>query len=227
VKVNPSHRGANPPIPGRTTRSGRSYAQSKENNDVPIRRNKRVTFEEDIQRSMMNMQREIEYEHNLASQVSPNPEMDIGYEEYESIVIARIIETLKLRFMMGGGLSHGQQYLLQRGLKKFGKARHEAAFSELDQLHQRVVFEPIDVKPVVNDKFVLAQEALMFLTQKRCGKVKGRMVFNGKPTRAWLSREESASPTMSLRNFLPRSSLQICRKRQPTSNYLMSETESD
>ena len=197
----PSHGGANPPISGRTTRSGRSYAQSMENNDVPIRRNKRVTFEEDIQRSMMNMQREIEYEHNLASQVSPNPEMDIGYEEYESIVIARIIETLKLRFMMGGGLSHGQQYLLQRGLKKFGKAGHEAAFSEWDQLHQRVVFEPIDVKKLTAQERQRAQEALMFLRQKGCGKVKGRMVFNGKPTRVWLSREELASPTVSLESL--------------------------
>ena len=197
----PTHGGANYPIPGRTTRSGRTYVQSVENNDVPMRRNKKVTFEDDLKRSMMNMQRELEFEHNLASQVSPNPDMDIGYEEHESIVIARIIETLKLQFMMKKGTSNGQQYLLQKGLKKFGKAGHEAAFSELDQLHQRVVFEPIDVKKLTAQERRRAQEALMFLTQKRCGKIKGRMVFNGKPTRAWLSREESASPTVSLESL--------------------------
>ena len=35
----------------------------------------------------------------------------------------------------------------------------------------------------------------MFLTEKQDKSAKGRMVHNGKPTREWLSREESASPT--------------------------------
>ena len=38
-------------------------------------------------------------------------------------------------------------------------------------------------------------EALMFLSEKRDGKKKGRMVYNGKETRKWLTREDSASPT--------------------------------
>ena len=37
----------------------------------------------------------------------------------------------------------------------------------------------------------------MFLSQKRDGTVKGRMVYNGKPTRNWISREEVTSPTVS------------------------------
>ena len=40
--------------------------------------------------------------------------------------------------------------------------------------------------------------ALMFLTEKRDGSVKGRMVYNGKPTREWLSKDDAASPTASL-----------------------------
>jgi hypothetical protein len=35
--------------------------------------------------------------------------------------------------------------------------------------------------------------ALMFLTEKRDKSVKGRMVYNGKPTREWLSQEDAAS----------------------------------
>ena len=47
-----------------------------------------------------------------------------------------------------------------------------------------------------------AMEALMFLTEKRPDlegntKIKGQMVYNGKPTRAWLNKEDSASPTVS------------------------------
>ena len=40
-----------------------------------------------------------------------------------------------------------------------------------------------------------AMTALMFLTEKFDSTIKGRMVYNGKPTRGWLSREDSASPT--------------------------------
>jgi hypothetical protein len=42
----------------------------------------------------------------------------------------------------------------------------------------------------------------MFLGEKRCRTVKGRMVYNGKPTREWLSREDSASPTAALESIM-------------------------
>jgi hypothetical protein len=47
-----------------------------------------------------------------------------------------------------------------------------------------------------------AQEALMFLTEKRDGSIKGRMVYNGKPTREWVSREDTTSPTASLESIM-------------------------
>ena len=45
-------------------------------------------------------------------------------------------------------------------------------------------------------------EALMFLTEKRDGRIKGRMVYNGKPTREWLSRDDAASPTAALESIM-------------------------
>ena len=44
--------------------------------------------------------------------------------------------------------------------------------------------------------------ALMFLTEKRDKSVKGRMVYNGKPTREWLTREDSASPIAALESIM-------------------------
>ena len=44
--------------------------------------------------------------------------------------------------------------------------------------------------------------ALMFLTEKRDKSVKGRMVNNGKLTREWLTREDSASPTAALESIM-------------------------
>jgi hypothetical protein len=46
------------------------------------------------------------------------------------------------------------------------------------------------------------EQALMFLEEKRDGTVKGRMVYNGKPTREWLSREDYASPTAALKSIM-------------------------
>jgi hypothetical protein len=43
----------------------------------------------------------------------------------------------------------------------------------------------------------------MFLGEKRDGTVKGNMVYNGKPTREWLSREDSVSPTAALESIMP------------------------
>jgi hypothetical protein len=48
-----------------------------------------------------------------------------------------------------------------------------------------------------------AQQALMFLGKKRDGTVKGRMVYNGKPTKKWLAREDSRSPTAALESIIP------------------------
>jgi len=39
---------------------------------------------------------------------------------------------------------------------------------------------------------------LMFITEKRDTTVKARLVYNGKPTREWISKEEATSPTVSL-----------------------------
>ena len=87
-------------------------------------------------------------------------------------------------------------------MKKFGEDGAQAATKELDQLHQRNCFSPVDVSAMTPSEKKKAQEALMFLTEKRDGTIKGRMVYNGKPTREWMSREDAASPTVSLESIM-------------------------
>ena len=41
----------------------------------------------------------------------------------------------------------------------------------------------------------------MFLTEKHDGSIKGRQVYNGKPTREWLTRQDSASPTVAMESI--------------------------
>jgi hypothetical protein len=48
-----------------------------------------------------------------------------------------------------------------------------------------------------------AQQALMLLREKQDRTIKGRMNYNGKPTREeWPSREDSASPTAALESIM-------------------------
>eukprot|EP00980_Cylindrotheca_fusiformis_P024001 scaffold11319_cov78-Cylindrotheca_fusiformis.AAC.6 len=67
------------------------------------------------------------------------------------------------------GYSFGQQYMLQK------------------------------VADMTATEWKKAQQALMFLTEKRDGTKKGRAVYNGVPTREWVDRgEDAASPTAYL-----------------------------
>ena len=44
--------------------------------------------------------------------------------------------------------------------------------------------------------------SLMLLTEKKHGDIKGRQVYNGKPTRDWVSKEDKASPTVATEALL-------------------------
>jgi hypothetical protein len=53
----------------------------------------------------------------------------------------------------------------------------------------------------------------IFLIEKRDGRVKGRLVYNGKPTREWVSKDDAASPTASLEGILLTSILDVKENR--------------
>ena len=144
---------------------------------------------------------EIEYCHNLIAQVHPNPNEDVEYKNTHAMLIARCMDDIN-NMVTTRGASFAQQFLLHKGLKVFGDHGHEAATKEMDQLHRRNCFTPISVKDMTSTERRKAMGALMFLTEKRDKSVKGRMVYNGKPTREWLTREDSASPTAALESIM-------------------------
>ena len=112
--------------------------------------------------------------------------------------MARFITHCNQKQSVQKGWCYSQQCMLQKGLKVFKEGGSEAAIKELKQQHDRVCFRPIRIADMSETERRKAQEALMFLTEKRNKDIKGRMVYNGKPTREWLSKEDSASPTASL-----------------------------
>jgi hypothetical protein len=143
------------------------------------KKKRKVSFAEDELR-------QLEYCHNLVAQVKPDEEMNIEYVSDEAMLIARFIQDITMN-VNEHRASFAQQYMLQKGLKVFGNKGHKALMKEINQQHKRTCFAPLKVKEMKHSKRKKAQMALMFLTEKRDKSVKGRMVYNGKPTRECLS----------------------------------------
>jgi hypothetical protein len=149
------------------------------------------------------MDPELEVRHNLFIQSKSKKVKEDFYTEGQALLIAHLMVEMDYKAANVGGAAHfAQQYILQKGLKKFGQKGSDAATKELKQLHDCVCFEPISVADMSQSEIQKSMEALMLLTEKRDGTIKGRMVYNGKPTREWLSREDSTSPTVSLESLI-------------------------
>ena len=89
------------------------------------------------------------------------------------------------------------QYTLKKGLQVFGPKGTEAVFSEMKQLHDRKVCEPVHRKDLSSGQRNKALGYLMFLKQKRCGRIKGRGCADGRKQRVWTTKEDATSPTVS------------------------------
>ncbi len=89
------------------------------------------------------------------------------------------------------------QYNLKPGLRKFGSRGQTAAVSELTQLHVMDTWKPMFADRLSREEKMKALSSLLFLKEKRTGAIKGRACINGAPQRAYISKEEAASPTVS------------------------------
>ena len=90
------------------------------------------------------------------------------------------------------------QYNLKKGLEKFGIAGMNAVQEELRQLDTRDVFSPVHSNTMsLTDKHE-ALPYLMFLKQKRSGKIKGRGCADGRRQRLCSKKEYASSPTVAI-----------------------------
>jgi hypothetical protein len=99
-------------------------------------------------------------------------------------------------------MAFAQTYSINRGIKKFGSEGAEAVQSEMNQLHGRGCFKPVHINDYEPKMRRNAMESIMFLTEKRDGTIKARNVTDGRTQRDWMSKEETASPTVLLESLL-------------------------
>jgi hypothetical protein len=87
------------------------------------------------------------------------------------------------------------QYNLKRGLKEFGNDGLIALGKEVKQLYTRKVS-----KPLTKDQKRAFLQYLMFLTEKRCGKIKARRgCADGRKKRETTNKEDASAPTVSIK----------------------------
>ena len=105
---------------------------------------------------------ELEHKHNLYQQsVSKNDRIE--YREDEALVVARFLEDIKQKYLFG------QQYMLEKGIKKFGDIGIKSTEKEIGQLHDREWFRPILIGDMTQQEQRKAQIDLAYLTDKRDG----------------------------------------------------------
>ena len=105
----------------------------------------------------------------------------LEYKQDMASVIGKLITDINggvMRRRLDFVQVFAQQYLLDKGIKKFGKKGVDASYKEMEQLHKRTCFTPLDVSQMTKEEKRKAQLALMFLTEKRDKSIKGRMVYN-------------------------------------------------
>jgi hypothetical protein len=91
------------------------------------------------------------------------------------------------------------QYTLKRGLKEFGNNGLVALGKEMKQLHTRKVAKPVDGNSLTHEQKQATLRYLMFLSKKRCGRVKARGCADGRKQRETTSKEEASAPTVAIK----------------------------
>ena len=93
------------------------------------------------------------------------------------------------------------QMTAQKGLKLFGEKGKKAIMIELKQLLYRKVMEGRNARTLTKEQKRAALRYLMFLKEKRCGKIKGRGCADGRKQRLYKTKEETSSPTVMIESL--------------------------
>ena len=88
-----------------------------------------------------------------------------------------LIEDHIMMHMLGVILA--TQYSVKKGIQLFGDRGKQSATSELQQLHNMATFIPVHAHELTREQRKQALASLMFMKEKRCGRVKSRARANG------------------------------------------------
>ena len=94
------------------------------------------------------------------------------------------------------------QLSMKAGIRRWGEMSTESVSTELEQLHYRDTFEPVNHRSLSKEEYEKVIESHLFLKQKRDETIKGQMVAGGNKQRGTIDKEDAVSPTAALKSVL-------------------------
>ena len=94
------------------------------------------------------------------------------------------------------------QMSAKAGIRKHGEEAVTAKLKEFGQLEHMKTFKPRHKRELTKEQLSKATRIITVIKEKRSGILKGRSCVDGRPQRAYISKEEAASPTTSLDSLL-------------------------
>ena len=89
------------------------------------------------------------------------------------------------------------QMSAKAGIKKHGKAAENAMLAEFSQLETLSVYQPVHAHSLTPEQRKSALRAINLIKEKRCGKLKGRTVADGRSQKNLYNKADIASPTVA------------------------------
>ena len=94
------------------------------------------------------------------------------------------------------------QMTAKRGIRKHGQVAIDAILKEYTQLDDLEVFKGIHKDTLTKEQVSKTLRLITLIKEKRCGKIKGRACADGRSQRAYIPREDAASPTVGLDSLM-------------------------
>ena len=98
--------------------------------------------------------------------------------------------------------SRHAQVGMKEGVKRFGESAINAVLKEFAQPHDKETFDPRRADTLTERQKRAALNLITLVTEKRCGKIKGRACADGRKQRRYIKREDVASPTVQLESLI-------------------------
>ena len=97
-----------------------------------------------------------------------------------------------------------EHFSLKKGIWLFGDKAEDATTTELRTIHDMCTYEPLDAFKLIRDEKRDALESLLFITEKRGGRVKSRKCAIGSKQRTYDGYDKSAgsSPTVTTKGLI-------------------------
>eukprot|EP00804_Cyclotella_cryptica_P027764 CCRYP_009202-RA/>CCRYP_009202-RA protein AED:0.72 eAED:0.12 QI:0/-1/0/1/-1/1/1/0/1137 len=121
-----------------------------------------------------------------------------GLPEVEQMEQRKAIIDMNAVTLLAEHLFRTDQMGWRKGLKIFHKKGEVAIENELRQIHDMEGFQPKHWHELTKEERARALRYLMYLKEKRDGKLKGRGCADGRPQRVYTPKSETSSPTAAL-----------------------------